>query len=224
MNARAWTYPLWATTAVSTLAATALALWYAPVESPAGVVPKLFYIHVPAAIIMFFACFLAFLAGLIYLWQRRSPWDTIALAGAELAAASSAIVLITGMLWGHLAWRQWWTWSPRLTFSLILWLLYVLFLAFRPMIVSPQRRALLSSLYLVIAFLDVPLVYLSVKLLPDIHPATIALVPAMRVTLYVSTFAAALLSASFLLAACVRRPSASAPVPPSAAPPTMRVA
>lgn len=215
---------VWLGAAASTALAIALATWYAPLEADGSIVPRLFYIHAPAAIIMFFACFLACVAGLGYLWQRKRAWDALALAGAELAAFSSALVLVTGMLWGRLAWGQWWSWSPRLTFSLILWLLYTLFLTFRPVVRSAERRALWSSLYVVIAFLDVPLVYLSVKLLPDIHPATITLVPAMQITFYASILAATLVSLAFLLAVCLPRPTSRAPAPPATSPPTISVA
>lgn len=224
MRTRAWSMFVWGAATVSTVLAVSLATWYAPLEAEGGAVPKLFYVHAPAAIIMFFACFLAFVAGLGYLWQRKSSWETLALAGAELAAFSSALVLVTGMLWGRLAWGQWWSWSPRLTFSLILWVLYTLFLIFRPVVRNADRRALWSALYVVIAFLDVPLVYLSVKLLPDIHPANIALVPAMQVTFYASILAAAFVSVAFLLAVCGHRPSPRTPIPPAATPPTISVA
>lgn len=208
------TYSVWIGAIVSTATAAALATWYAPVEAEGGLVPKLFYVHAPAAMVMFVACFLSFVGGLAYLWQRKSSWEALVVGGAELAAFSSSLVLVTGMLWGRLAWGEWWTWSPRLTFSLVLWLLYVVFLVARPMVATTERRALLSAAYAVIAFLDVPLVYLSVKLLPDIHPAQITLVPAMRVTLYASIVASAFLSGVFLLAACIRRPPADAPLPP----------
>ena len=115
-----------------------------------------------------------------------------------------AVVLITGMIWGKSAWGQWWTWSPRLTFSLVLFLLYVVYLMIRPSIESPQRRAVVCAVYGIVAFLDVPLVYLSVKMLPDIHPESIALAPEMKITLLawflpVTMFTAGLILARFRL-------------------------
>jgi heme exporter protein C len=67
----------------------------------------------------------------------------------------------------------------------VLWLLYVVYLVIRASIESSQRRALISAVYGTIAFLDVPLVYLSVKLMPDIHPTSITLAPAMKISLFV---------------------------------------
>lgn len=159
-----------------------LAAYYAPVEETMGAVQKIFYLHMPVAVVTFLACFVVFAASLAYLWQRRSRWDDLALAGAEVAVLFATVVLLTGMIWAKTAWGYWWTWSPRLTFSLVLWLLYVTYLMIRPAIESPQRRALVCAVYGVIAFIDVPLVYFSVRLLEDVHPQSIGLAPAMKRT------------------------------------------
>lgn len=184
---------VWCGAVLGCIGTFALARWYAPIEATMGPVQKVLYLHLPSAIAMFAACVVVFLASIGYLWQRKLSWDALALAAAELAVSSSTIVLLTGMFWGRVAWGHWWTWSPRLTFSLILWILYLIYLVIRPKMASPHRRALAASLYGTIAFLDVPLVYLSVKLLPDIHPADSALTPEMRHTLLAALFTCALL-------------------------------
>lgn len=161
----------------------ALAAWYAPVETTMGPIQKVFYLHLPAAVNMFIAAFVVFAAGLRYLWTRDPRWDLLADAAARVTVLFCSVVLLTGMIWAHGAWGHWWTWSPRLTFSLIMLLLYVVYLAIRPTIESPQRRAVVSAVYGLLAFMDVPLVYLSVKLLPDIHPSSVELEPAMKLTL-----------------------------------------
>ena len=76
----------------------------------------------------------------------------------------------------------------------MLWLLYVVYLLVRQSIQSSQRRALVSAVYAVIAFLDVPLVYLSVRLMPDIHPTSITLAPGMKLALAISFVAVTLLT------------------------------
>lgn len=156
---------------------------YTPTEVTMGPVQKIFYLHLPVAICTFFACMGVFIASIGYLWQRRAIWDHIAVAAAQVAVIYAAVVLLTGMIWGRAAWGVWWQWTPRLTFSLVLWLLYVVYLAIRPSIESTQRRAMICAVYGVVAFLDVPLVYLSVRLMPDIHPKAITLEPAMKQTL-----------------------------------------
>lgn len=156
---------------------------YTPTEVTMGPVQKIFYLHLPVAICTFFACIAVFVASIGYLWQRKLYWDHLALASAQVAVVYAAVVLLTGMIWGKAAWGAWWQWTPRLTFSLVLWLLYVVYLAIRPSIESTQRRAVICAVYGVVAFLDVPLVYLSVRLMPDIHPSSITLEPAMKQTL-----------------------------------------
>lgn len=162
----------------------ALAARHAPTDAALGPVQRILYLHVPTAMNTFLASFIVFVAGIGYIWQRRAAWDDLAHAAAKAAFVFGSIVLLTGMIWAHSAWGHWWTWSPRLTFSLVLWLLYAVYLLMRPMIEPDHRRAQVCALYGIVAFLDVPLVYLSVKLLPDIHPSDVALSPAMRSTLF----------------------------------------
>ena len=172
------------TLALGLLAAGVVMLFtYTPVEETMGPIQKIFYVHLPLAINTFLAALIVFIASIGYLLQRQSKWDDLAAAGARVAVLYGAGVLATGIIWGHSAWGQWWTWSPRLTFSLMLWLLYAVYLIVRGSIESPQRRAAVSAVYGVAAFLDVPLVWLSAKLLPDIHPSSIQLIAPMRITL-----------------------------------------
>jgi heme exporter protein C len=156
---------------------------YTPDEVTMGPIQKIFYLHLPVAISTFLACLVAFIASIGYLVRRDPRWDDLAAAAARVAVQLCTVVLLTGMIWGKSAWGQWWTWSPRLTFSLVLWLLYAVYLIVRSSIESRERRAVIAAVYAVIAFLDVPLVYLSVRLMPDIHPTAITLAPEMKLTL-----------------------------------------
>ncbi|MCL4197158.1 MAG: cytochrome c biogenesis protein CcsA [Phycisphaerales bacterium] len=173
----------WLATLLLFAAVAWMLVFWTPREASMGDVQKIFYIHLPAAIHTFVACFVVFVGSVMYLLQRRLWWDDVASAAAKVSVLLASLVLLTGMVWGRSAWGHWWTWSPRLTFSLILWLLYVVYLVIRPSIESSQKRALISAVYGVIAFLDVPLVYLSTKLLPDIHPKEIVLTARMGTTL-----------------------------------------
>src|ERR1043166_3989344 len=160
--------------------AGAMLLAYTPTEATMGPIQKIFYLHLPVAIATFLACAVCFFASIGYAIKRDRAFDHLASASARVAVLTCSIVLLTGMIWGKSAWGQWWTWSPRLTFSLVLWLLYVVYLTVRVSVESGQRRAVISAIYAIIAFLDVPLVYLSVKLMPDIHPSSIELAPQMK--------------------------------------------
>jgi heme exporter protein C len=210
MNYRTFALLWWTLTAVLSAAGVILVLHYTPTEATMGPVQKLFYLHMPSAISTFLAALLCFIASIGYLTQRQSRWDDLAAAGAVGAVFFCSIVLATGMIWGHHAWGDWWTWSPRLTFSLVLWLLYVVYLVIRTSIESSQRRALVSAIYGVIAFLDVPLVYLSVRLMPDIHPTSVQLAPEMKRTL-AFCFIPVLMAAAGMVTHLYRRNSARRP-------------
>jgi heme exporter protein C len=194
---------------------------YTPVDSRQGVIQKIFYVHLPIAINAFLACLVVFVASVGYLWQRSTAWDDLATAAARVAVVLCSGVLLTGMIWGRSAWGVWWTWSPRLTFSLMLWLLYVVYLIVRSSIESPQRRAVVGAVYGITAFLDVPLVWLSARLIPDIHPSAIRLEPAMKLTLLawfvpVTMMAAGLIVGRFLLNRKARQAAVATPAKPAA--------
>jgi heme exporter protein C len=175
----------WILTLACLAGTTGMLFAYTPTEVTMGIVQKIFYFHLPVAINSFVACMVVFIASIGYLWQRRMWWDDLAHAAGAVAVLLLTVVLLTGMIWGKSAWGQWWTWTSwRLTFSLVLWLLYVVYLMIRPSIESPSRRAIICAVYGIAAFVDVPIVYFSVKLLPEtVHPESISLEPSMQLTL-----------------------------------------
>lgn len=179
----------WALTGAMFIGGLLMLVSLTPTEGPFGPVQKIFFIHLPTAICMFVAAFALFVASAGYLWSRSIWWDDLALASGKVTVLLCTIVLFTGMIWGKSEWGQWWAWSPRLTFSLVLWILYIVYLVIRPTIKSPSRRATISAVYGLAAFIDVPLVYVSVKLIPDIHPSSIELNHPMRLTLLVWSIA-----------------------------------
>jgi heme exporter protein C len=163
--------------------AIALAMYYAPIDEAMGVAQKILYIHLPTAQCTLLATLIVFAASIGYLWQRHPRWDDLAHAAAEVSVLFGSVVLLTGMVWAKSAWGFWWTWSPKLTFSLALLLFFVAYLVLRRVIRTPERRLMVAAIYGVVAFLDVPLVYLSVKLMPDVHPASVPMTTPMRITL-----------------------------------------
>ena len=188
----------WLVTAVVFAGAIYRVFALTPEEATMGPVQKIFYFHLPVAINTFVACTVVFVGGVGYLVQRNSWWDDRASAGAKVAVVLCTGVLLTGMLWARGAWGVWWTWSPRLTFSFMLWLLFVVYLIVRASIEGRERRAMISAVYGLIAYLDVPLVYLSARLLPDIHPGNIALAPEMKVTLAICFVPVTMLAVSLI--------------------------
>jgi heme exporter protein C len=90
-----------------------------------GVVQKIFYFHVPSAMMTFLAAFVCGIASAIYLWNRSKFADHIAVSAAELAVLFGLIVLVTGPLWARKAWGVWWQWDVRLTMTLVMWMIFV---------------------------------------------------------------------------------------------------
>ncbi len=163
-----------------------MVVWYTPIATEPGAVRKIFYFHLPVAMVMFFACFVVFAASALFLWHRAAWCDDLAHAAAEVVVLFCSVVLLTGMIWAQEVWGHWWDWSPRLTLSLVLWLLYVAYLVVRSVMRSPERRSIVCAVFGIIAFLDVPLVYYSVRLMPgDAHAASQELsLPVLWTTLY----------------------------------------
>ena len=197
-------FPFWLLTGAFFVQAVLMLIVYTPTEASMGPIQKIFYVHLPCAISTFLACLVCFVASIAYAWQRDEKWDRLAAVSARVAVVFCSVVLLTGMIWGRSAWGQWWTWSPRLTFSLVLWLLYVVYLMIRASIESPERRAIIAAVYGIIAFLDVPLVYLSTRLMPDIHPVNVQLEGSMKITL-LAWFVPVLMLAGGSIVALYRR-------------------
>ncbi|MFQ6002019.1 MAG: cytochrome c biogenesis protein, partial [Anaerolineae bacterium] len=104
---------------------------YAPIEKTMGVVQKIFYFHVSSAWVSFLAFFIVFLASFAYLLRPKRKLDILASSAAEIGLVFCTIVLVTGPIWAKPVWGIWWTWDARLTFTLVLWLIYVSYLMLR---------------------------------------------------------------------------------------------
>ncbi|HDN66039.1 MAG TPA: cytochrome C assembly protein [Methanosarcinales archaeon] len=132
---------------------------------------RIFYFHVPLAWISYLAFFLVFVASIRYLQTSTMKWDVFAASSAEIGTVFCALNLLSGMIWASSAWDGvYWEWTPRLTFQLILFLLYVAYLMLRRAMRS-ESRARTSAVFGIIAFAAVPMSYLSIKLwTPLLHP------------------------------------------------------
>lgn len=149
--------------------------YLAPTERTMGIIQRIFYLHVPSAWTAFTAFFICFIGNLTYVFRREPKWDWLGVAAAEVGLAFTTVVLMTGPIWAHPVWGIWWTWDARLTSTFVLWLLYVSYLLLRTLIEEPDRRALLSALFGIFAFLDVPLVYGSIRWWRTQHPQPVVL-------------------------------------------------
>ena len=147
-------------------------LFVAPTERTMGEVQRIFYYHVPSAWTAAVCFFVNFLASAAYLWERNTASDAVAAASAEVGVMFCTIVLITGPIWARPVWGIWWTWDARLTTTLVLWLIYVSYLVLRRFAAGGQTQVLAASLA-VFGFLDVPIVYMSIRWFRTQHPSPV---------------------------------------------------
>lgn len=145
----------------------------APTDAVIGHVQRVFYFHVPIAIMSFLAFFVVFIASLMYLFKRSPKWDAFAHASAEVGVVFVTLALISGIIWARPVWNTWWTWEPRLTTTLILWLIYVAYLMVRSYSPTQSKGAIYAAVVGIIGFVDVPIVYYSVVWWRSIHPSPV---------------------------------------------------
>ncbi len=150
-----------------------LGLVYAPTDAVQGNAQRIFYIHVPMAWVAFLAFFVVFCSGILYLWKRRLIWDQIARSSAEIGLVFTTLVLVTGSFWGRPIWGTWWTWDARLTTTLLLWFIYLSYFMLRSYAGERERAARFSAVIGIIGFIDVPIIYMSVKWWRTLHPAAV---------------------------------------------------
>ncbi|MCZ0935931.1 MAG: cytochrome c biogenesis protein CcsA [Gemmatimonadetes bacterium] len=146
-----------------------LGLAVLPADGLQGEVQRLLYVHVPIAWVMMLAFFVVFLMSILYLVQRRLKWDLLAVSAAELGVIAAVLTLILGTLWGRPTWGIWWAWDPRITTTALLVPIYTGYLVVRSMAEDPDRRARWAAVIGLIAFVQVPIVYLSVFWWRSLH-------------------------------------------------------
>jgi heme exporter protein C len=154
-------------------AAAYASFFIAPEEKTMHVLQRIFYFHAAAAWAGMTAFFVCFVANLLYVWRREEKWDALGISSAEVGLAFITVVLITGPIWAKPAWGIYWTWDARLTSTFVLWLLYISYLLLRTLIEEPDRRALLSALFGIFAFIDVPIVFGAIRWWRTQHPAPV---------------------------------------------------
>jgi heme exporter protein C len=148
-------------------------LFIAPTEANQGNIQRIFYFHVASWTAMFTALSVSVLGNIGWLATRKMNWDWLGVAGAEVGVICCTIGLVTGPLWAKPVWGIWWTWDARLTTTFILWLLYISYLLLRGLLEDPNRRATLSAVFGIFAYLDVPMVYISNRIFRTQHPAPV---------------------------------------------------
>jgi heme exporter protein C len=163
---------------VASLVSLAGLLLFGLVLSPRDAVQgdsvRLFYLHVPLAIVAIYVAFALTLVGsVLYLVRRSRFWDLVAGASAEIGVLFCGLTLITGMLWGKPTWGTYWQWDPRLTSTAVLFIMYVGYLVVRRLDLDPEVRSRRAAVLGIVSFFNVIIVRFSVDWWRSLHqPST----------------------------------------------------
>ncbi|MFB3068436.1 MAG: cytochrome c biogenesis protein [Acidobacteriota bacterium] len=181
------------------------ALLYAPTESEMGEVQRIFYFHMGAAWNAFLAFFGVFLGGFLYLFTRKQSWDRLAASCAEIGVVFTTIVLLSGSVWARPIWNTWLAWGdPRVMTTMVLWLIYVAYFLLRSSLPEGEIMYKYCAVFGIIGFLDVPIVWVSIRWWRTIHPVVITssgaqLEPEMINALIVSVIAMTVLGVTLVM-------------------------
>ncbi len=180
----------------------ALVFFYAPLEAEQGFLQKIFYVHVPLAIIALCGFVLGGVFGALHLRTRDSRWDMRSYVTIHMSLIFAVGALITGSIWAKGSWGHWWVWSePTLVSFLIVFLLYATYQPLRFAIEDPERQARYASVFAITAGAFVPMNFIAVRLSTAyLHPrvlgSTSNLPPRMAVTFLISLLGLSLLFAT----------------------------
>jgi heme exporter protein C len=147
-----------------------LAIAGLPPEAAQGAIFKIIFFHVPVAITALLCACVALIGSVGFLITKNFKWDALAVSVTEVGLAFLLANLVTGSIWGRVIWGVWWTWDARLTSALVCWLLYAGYLMLRRAIEEPTQRATFAAVFSIFAFLDVPIVFFSIKWWRTQHP------------------------------------------------------
>jgi heme exporter protein C len=166
--------------AIATVAMLALGLslvfFYAPLEADQGFIQKIFYLHVPLAIVSLVGFVVGGLFAIAHLRTNDSRWDAYSYVSIHISVIMGAAVLITGGIWAKASWGHWWVWNePTLVSFLIVFLLYATYYPFRYAIEDRDRQARYASVFAVTAGAFVPLNFMAVRMAQSlVHPRVFA--------------------------------------------------
>jgi heme exporter protein C len=154
---------LFGATVISMLVSLYFIFIFAAEEKTMGAAQKIFYFHVSSAWLAFMAFFVTFVFSILFLIKRKRIFDTYAYVSAEIGVVFTIIVLTTGPIWAKSAWNTWWVWEPRLITTLILFFIYIAYIMIRQMDGVWDKKARLASVFGIIGFADVPIVFFAIR-------------------------------------------------------------
>jgi heme exporter protein C len=192
--------PLAAATVATLTVAFALVFFYAPLDADQGFVQKIFYLHVPMAIVALCGFIAGGIFGIRHLRSGDASWDLRSYVAIHLSIILAVGVLVTGSIWSRASWGHWWLWDePVLVSFLVVFLLYCVYYPLRFAIEDPERHARYSSVFAIAAGAFVPINFAAVRLAeaythPRVLDQTGGSMPSdMRITFLIALLGMALL-------------------------------
>jgi heme exporter protein C len=184
------------------LAGSYIGLFVAPAETFMGEVQRIMYVHVPTVWSWMVAVVFTFVAAVAFLFRNDLKWDARVEAGLEVSTLLCVMLCAQGAIWAKPTWGVWWDWDPRLTSVAVLLFAFLGILALRQFVDDPSRRAVWSAVATIIAAVDLPIVYFSVKWWNSLHqtqstPSTVS--RAFHVPLRINAIAVLFLMIAFLM-------------------------
>lgn len=164
-----------------------------PAQRVAGTwAQKIFYYHVSSAMISFGCFFGGLVAGVGYLAWKDDRMARAGRAMVEMGWVAASLVLVSGPIWARPVWGKFWNWEPRLTSFAFLWCGYAAYLILGPAVEDRDKRRTLQSVYAILAFVTVPLVIYSTRLMAaeeQLHPPRAETPPRMFAAWSMALFA-----------------------------------
>src|SRR5262249_17152067 len=152
-------------TAVTVVGAFSLAFFYAPEDADQGFVQKIFYLHVPMAIVALCGFVFGAICAIVHLRTQDGGWDIRSYVAIHMSLILGIGVLLTGSIWARASWGHWWVWNePTLVSFLIIFLLYACYQPLRFSIEDPEKQARYASVFAITCGAFVPLNFLAVRL------------------------------------------------------------
>jgi heme exporter protein C len=178
-----------------------LGLSWAPSDRDMGDVQRIMYAHVPAVWAAMLALSANFICSIVFLVKNDPRADSLAEATAEVGVVLGTVGVLLGAIWGKPTWGVWWTWDPRLTTAAVMIVAYLGVMALRSFVDDPERRATWAAVAGIIAFVDLPIVWFSVRWWRSLHQvqsSSKTMDPDMATALQVNTVAVLLIAGYFV--------------------------
>ncbi len=168
------TIPLAIITTILLVAGGYVAIVTSPPDYQQGESVRIMYVHVPAAWMSLFIYMVIALAGVSFLIWRNPLSDFIARAAAPIGAGFTLITLATGSIWGKVGWGTWWAWDPRIISVLLLFFLYIGYIALAGAFENQERGSKAAAILALVGAVNIPIIRFSVDWWNTLHqPASV---------------------------------------------------